>query len=350
LAGRPPEDLVWEFAQDTFSLTTDALATKYNIAERTARDWRLYCKRELGLQVGYGANETDEPRIEGVTADTVDDLVDPQELWDRAFRAQDKAVEIAALRADQHITLPNRVVGLAQLSDMHFGNPETDYRTAYRDAEIIRDTPYLYAGYSGDGFDNWIINKLAHLGRTQVLPHDDELRLFLDYLAMLEGKLLWSISGNHDGWTRALAGIDVVRAALKGCLCLYDTDEVVFDLRVGPSNWTIKARHKWRYNSIYNATHGQEVGWQRGDVDFDIALGGHTHIGTLCRPFFRHEQERLAILTGTYKRTDKFAREIGVAKSHGVGSGALILYPDGRHLFIKDLHTAAEFLTWLNST
>ncbi|MGB6928993.1 MAG: hypothetical protein WBH05_07205, partial [Syntrophobacteria bacterium] len=168
MPGRPPDDLVWEFAQDTFTLTTDGLARKYNIAERTVRDWRLHCKRQLGLQVGYGQNETDEPIIEGVTADTLDVLVDPQELWARAFTAQDKAVEMAALRADQHITLPNRAVGIAQLSDMHFGNPETDYRTAYRDGEIIRDTPYLFAGYSGDGFDNWIVNKLAHLGRTQV--------------------------------------------------------------------------------------------------------------------------------------------------------------------------------------
>ena len=63
MPGRPPDDLVWEFAQDTFTLTTDGLARKYNIAERTVRDWRLHCKRQLSLQVGYGQNETDEPII-----------------------------------------------------------------------------------------------------------------------------------------------------------------------------------------------------------------------------------------------------------------------------------------------
>ena len=349
MPGRPPDDLTWQFAQDTFTLTTAELAQKYNVAERTICDWRLHCKRQLNMQVGYGNNETDVPIIEGITADTVDDLTPPEDLWEQAFKAQDKADEIAALRDDQHITLPNRVVGIAQLSDMHFGNPETNYRAAYRDAEIIRDTPFLYAGYNGDGFDNWIKGKLVHLQRGQALTHDGELRMFFDYLQMIENKLLWSISGNHDGWTRQLAGIDAVKTALKGCLCLYDTDEIVFSLSVGPANWVIKARHQWKYQSIFNATHGLEVGWQRGDTDFDIALGGHTHIGTLCRPFYRHEKKRFAILTGTYKVTDPFARQMGVAKSQGLGSGAMIFYPDGRNLFIEDLETAAQFLTWVNN-
>jgi hypothetical protein len=349
LPGKPPDDLTWQFAQDTFTLTTAELAQKYNVAERTICDWRLHCKRVLGMQVGYGNNETDVPVIEGLTADTIDDLTPPEELWEQAFKAQDKADEVAALRDDQHITLPRKVVGIAQLSDTHFGNSNTNYRAARRDAEIVRDTPYLYAGYNGDGFDNWIVHKLMRLQRGQALTHDGEMRLFFDYLQMLEGKLLWAISGNHDGWTRQLAGIDVVRKTLKGCLSLYDEHEIVFSLSVGPSNWVIRARHQWKYSSIFNATHGQEVGWQRGDVDFDIALGGHTHIGTLCRPFYRHEKKRFAILTGTYKINNEHGRELGLPRPKGYGSGAMLFYPDGRNLFIEDLETAAQFLTWVNS-
>jgi len=55
LAGRPPDELARQFAADTFSLTTHELAGKYGIAESTVRDWRLFCKRYLELEVGYGA-------------------------------------------------------------------------------------------------------------------------------------------------------------------------------------------------------------------------------------------------------------------------------------------------------
>jgi hypothetical protein len=38
LAGRPPDDLAQQFAQDTLTLTTHELAGKYEIAESTVRD------------------------------------------------------------------------------------------------------------------------------------------------------------------------------------------------------------------------------------------------------------------------------------------------------------------------
>jgi hypothetical protein len=54
LAGRPPDDLAEQFATDTFTLTTHELTHEYQIAESTVRDWRLFCKRTLDLEFGYG--------------------------------------------------------------------------------------------------------------------------------------------------------------------------------------------------------------------------------------------------------------------------------------------------------
>jgi hypothetical protein len=347
LAGRVPDELAAQFAADTFELKTHELGEKYEIALSTAKDWRLDCKRRLGLPIGYGTGSptVSGPVVEGLVAD--DDLIDPDELWKQAIGAQHARQTVIAKRDDQTVTVPNEPVGVAFLSDTHFGDPSTDYEYLRRDAEIIRDTDGLYAGYHGDGINNWIIPKLARLQRGEALPFDGEMQLFRNWLGMLNGKLLWSVAGNHDNWTRALAGIDFVREALRGTMSLYDPEEVVFRLVVGPSDWTFRARHQWPWKSIFNDTHGLEVGWQRGEIDYDIAIGGHTHTGTLHRPFIRHQKRRHAILTGTYKIADEHGRHLGYSRPQDRGCGAMIFHPDGRTFFTEDLETAADFLQFL---
>jgi hypothetical protein len=80
---------------------------------------------------------------------------------------------------------------------------------------------------------------------------------------------------------------------------------------------------------------------------FDIGVGGHTHIGTLMRPFFRHGREKLAILTGAYKRFDSYSKELGYAETVTTGCGAVIFHPDGRIWYSSNLKTACEYLTYL---
>jgi hypothetical protein len=290
-----------------------------------------------------------KPKVEGLTNEYQGKTVD--DLWSDAYSAQVVAEKREALRQAQRITIPgpNQAFGVAWLSDFHVGSDETDYRSLRRDFEIVRDTPRLYAEFHGDGTDNWINAKLSHLQRGQALPFDGEVRLFADLMAMLHDKWIAIVCGNHDNWTRKLAGIDQIRQALDGATVLYDTDEVCFVLAHGENSYRVKMRHKWKYSSIFNRTHSIEVGWVRGGYDFDIGVGGHTHIGTYDRSFHRHGKRRHAILTGTYKVIGgAFGRQIGVAKSQNRGCGASIFYPDGRYAFFDDLDTAAEFLKYLN--
>lgn len=209
--------------------------------------------------------------------------------------------------------------------------------------------PSVYAEFHGDGCDNWINAKLAHLQRGQALQFDGEVRLFASWLQMLRDKWIAIVCGNHDNWTKKLSGFDQVRQALDGARVLYDSNEVCFTLVHGDNRHNIKLRHKWKYSSIFNSTHAIEVGWQRGGFDFDIGIGGHTHVGTFDRPFYRHNKRRHAVLTGTYKVLGSgFGREIGAPPAQDSGCGASIFYPDGRYLFFEDLRTAADFLGFLN--
>jgi hypothetical protein len=54
VAGKPPKSLVDDFVADTHRLVTHELVQKYKKSTSTIREWRKYCERELGKDVGYG--------------------------------------------------------------------------------------------------------------------------------------------------------------------------------------------------------------------------------------------------------------------------------------------------------
>jgi len=297
--------------------------------------------RDQALSVAEGPAG---PVIEGLTTD---EQIDIAQVWNRVFEAQAATVERERVRATQSIAMPSGPFGIVYWSDWHVGDPYCDYRQLKTDAETIRDTPGMYAIHVGDGWNNWIVGKLQQLQRGEPIPFDAEVALFCDVVNMVAGKWLVAIPGNHANWTRLLAGIDQVRQAFSSARVLYDPYEVVFTLKYGSDSLVFKARHQWRWSSVFNSTHGIEASWQRGDTDFDIGIGGHTHIGTYCRPFARHGRKRWAVLVGTYKVGGDFGRELGLPRPVGRGAGAHIFREGYPPLFIEDVQTAAEILTYL---
>ena len=235
------------------------------------------------------------------------------------------------------------------MSDTHFGSPSTDYRAAKADAEIIGKTPGLYASFHGDALDNWIIGRLQANQRSQVVGYEAERQLFFNWVDLMAGKWLWFVPGNHDLWSYKLSGIDMFRDKLRRVKVLYDRHEIFLTLKVGSASWRILIRHKWRGSSVFNATHGIEVSWERRGLDFDIGIGGHTHIATLYREFIRHDKKRMAILTGAYKMDGDYGRELGFAEPVGRGCGAVIFFPTGESHWCRTLTEAASFLGYLRS-
>lgn len=301
-------------------------------ARGRARRWRA-----------KGIDYSESPTIIGLGPD--DGAPDPAVVLEKAKLAQKRGSVLSKKRQNQVIVLPgNLPAGIAVISDLHLGGPGVDYAAADRDADIVANTEGLYGSSHGDWFDNWIIGRLTALQRHQVLTFDEEFALFEHFIKRIDP--LWLVSGNHENWTHKVAGYDRVRECLKGTRVLYDRHEIAFTLQLGKATWKVKVRHKWRGTSVFNDTHGIEVGWQRGTSEFDIGIGGHTHRATLIRPFIRHHEKKYAILTGTYTLEDEYGRELGFAQSHGSGCGAIIFFPDGRMFACEDLPTAAEFLTF----
>jgi hypothetical protein len=283
----------------------------------------------------------EEPQIEGITAEERTNF--EGDIMPYLKKIGEKAKQKNSVEANQTITMPNKPFAIAILSDIHAGG-KADYEAIERDVNIITSTDGMYVGNLGDDTDNFISTKLQWIQKAQPTTFDMETR-FLEWLfKKLSGNVLFWVSGNHSNWTTKASGIDFIREGLMGTKCLYDSAQIFFTLKWGDNEQKWLARHKWKHSSIFNVTHGIEVGWERVGLNFDVGLAGHTHIATLCRPFIKEGKKRYAVLMGTYKIRDNFGRECGYPSSVGIGSGAFVYHPDGRSLWCEDLETARDLL------
>ena len=273
---------------------------------------------------------------------SIEQTTDTDALWDYAESYQH--VKNSSI---PQINMPNRPFAIVFLSDIHIGSAGVDYRQARIDAETVRDTPNMYAVFHGDGIDNWIIPKIAGLQRGQLLPFDKEIALFKAWLKTIETKLMAVVAGNHDNWTTRMSGIDWLRDVVAP-KALYDPQQITFDLNFGNKTLRVCVRHKWRGSSILNPTHGMERASK--DIDADIYVGGHTHIGTLFRSFVTRNKYRIAVLTGTYKLHDVYAEELNVPECANTGSGAVIVDSDGSMTWTANVQEAARYVTFKNQT
>lgn len=290
------------------------------------------------------SNAMKSPKIFGVTNHESYVI---QDIWNIAEKNFYLNEEKNKKRNQQIIEFPNEPIAIALLSDLHIGNSNTDYKQLRKDAEIIQKTDGMYAIFHGDGIDNWIVPKLMQLQRGQTVNFEQELLLFESWMNMILTKLIVVVAGNHDNWTFSLSGIDVVKELLKHTTVLYDRDEVRTTIKVGDKKWEFCIRHKWLGSSIYNPTHGIER-YSRMGATFDVGIGGHTHIASLSREFISNDNRQcFAIITGTYKKYDGFARQLGLPQCPHSGSGAIILNPNGTMLWIRSLEEASQYITFL---
>lgn len=236
-----------------------------------------------------------------------------------------RASEKNTIERNQTITMPNGAFAIVMMSDVH-GGAKADYEAIENDIKTIRDTSDMYCILAGDLTDNFIIGKLATLQKFQSTTFDDEMRFIEWFINILKGSLIAFISGNHDNWTKKMSAYDHLKALLDDVPILFDNNQVRFKLNHMNNTEQWLVRHKFKWSSIFNPTHGMQVTWERGEKPFDVVVGGHTHIATLCNEFIKHDIKRYAVLLGTYKLRDEYATECGFAHTHSdtVGSGAFV--------------------------
>ena len=164
-------------------------------------------------------------------------------------------------------------------------------------------------------------------------------------LEMVASKLLFAVGGNHDAWTTRAAGIDYLADVVRQVAAVpYDADELTVCVKVGAASYTLRARHKWRLNSMYNPTHGIEQAsrFDKGRA-FDVGIGAHTHASGLSREFNNGGRTGIAQLCGAYKRLDEFAAMMGFPAPNEATAVAVVLTEDGLW-GTNNLALAAEYM------
>jgi hypothetical protein len=210
----------------------------------------------------------------------------------------------------------NDYVLICPIGDQHMGNDSTDYQMLRKDAEMIGNCEYAIAINASDTIDNFINAKILEAIINSSCTPKQEIKMMQQYFEMFKGKMIISISGNHENWSKKSTGIDWLAEFMKKNSIVYNRDEIRIYIEINGQKYSGKLRHKVKNKSMYNKTHGLKQN-QRfySEEIFDFIIGAHYHEAAL-------EQSRnfgivqTLIQTGTYKITDPYAYECGYGFSY----------------------------------
>jgi hypothetical protein len=173
----------------------------------------------------------------------------------------------------------------------------------------------MYCVLLGDAVDNFIPPKLAGEIRTGTrLTITDEMGIVKEYLSILAPKIKAVVSGNHEGWTKQMAGIDYFRdvLALIAPDCLYDPFNVWATVTLGDFSRRMAISHHWRGKSMYNPMHAFIRARKMDGKRFDFGFGAHTHRCGAYQSFPDEGETVLALLAGAYKIVDDLSQRLNL--------------------------------------
>lgn len=204
-------------------------------------------------------------------------------------------------------------IGIVWMSDMHLGSYGTELDKLEHDIEAILaagpDKLRVFIG--GDSIDNFILPALSHAHRDTAILNPE---LQVSYYRSLVDRLLPQVvavgSGNHDGWTKRMSGLDVNMVALNGLPVTYVGEECYLTFRIGNQTYLAWRKHRPLGASKNNPIAAIMNQYKNGDRVFDLGVTEHHHTPNIAT-FWGHNQHRVGITTGSYKTRDAHAREYG---------------------------------------
>jgi len=341
------DDQLREFAQQVINEYKQCVSTK-KITKMLGVGTGVSVKIQNKIKEILLDEKNKNVTITGIT--TENDVIDVDKVFSQLLENQKQIENKIEKKYNQTIEINERkAFAISCISDCHIGNPGVDYRALKADCELISRTAGMYAILAGDLHDNWIIKGLQFLQQKQAVDFPTELALVKWLFQTLNNSLVGYVSGNHDNWTKKLAGWDFLKDSICG-KSLYGSDEINFTLLADNVNEKYKIRHNFKGSSIYNPTHGMERDLKFGDDIYDVAVQGHTHNGTLLRESIYKMKKRYCILLGTYKFVDAYQEQGNFPRTlRNNGCMTIVYSQDGCKFFFDDTTQAAEFLQYLRN-
>lgn len=272
-----------------------------------------------------------------------------QEATDLLRRHQDfsRTQEIGEHEQTHRLKLdyPTLPVMIWLATDIHYGSQNTNYDLLQEHLQILEDTPNTYMIENGDGVDNF--NALFFQAGMMENPLKPQLQTlaFLDKIKALDkkGKLAGMTFGNHNEFMED-SGYEWDQTFLRDIKAPIFPSGGLLHLKVGKQTYDIAMTHRyWGYSKL-NPTNAPKRYLEHEYPEADIVFLGHFHQSEILH-FDRAGKDRIAVLGGTYKQKDEWARKRGIGGRGGEPGYAVLLDPVNRHMTgFKDIKDAQHHM------
>jgi predicted phosphodiesterase len=242
---------------------------------------------------------------------------------------------------------PDAPIGILLATDIHYGSVNTDYDLLKEHLSIVEDTPNFFMVTNGDHVDNFnVTGKWATGVYENPLPPQIQTKAFIERLKQIDakGKLGVMSFGNHDNFAEVTGydWFDTFATDLKAPV--FKTGGFLHILD-GEQHYGLALTHKYWGSSKLNPTNAAKRFWEHEYPQADIVFLGHTHQSEVLH-WERGGKDRIAVIGGTYKSEDNWARKNGIGGRSGSPGIALVVHPkEHRMLAFKDIRDAADYVT-----
>lgn len=267
-------------------------------------------------------------------------------------RAQsfDRENEIGVTEATwrPQLKYPGHPFGIFLATDIHYGSINTDYDAIDHHLGIVETTPNMTMVTNGDHVDNFnVTGKWATGVYENPLPPQLQTRAFLDRFKQLslKGKVGVMSFGNHDDFGD-VTGYDWFNTYARDLGIPIFTSGGFLHILHGKEHYGLALTHKYWGTSKLNPTNATKRFWEHEYPQADIVFLGHTHQSEMLL-WERGGKELIAVIGGTFKSEDDFARKRGIGGRSGRPGYTVVLYPqDHKMLGFKHIEDAQDYLNW----
>ena len=240
----------------------------------------------------------------------------------------------------------DKPIVLCLIADPHFGSVRANAQLFREHLDIVESTPNMYAAFNGDDVDNFnATGKWASGMFENPTPPQLISRALAQKYKELDdkGKIGVLGFGNHNDFGFN-GGQDWYESFLGRFKCPIFTTGGLLHITCGSQKYDMAMTHKYWGTSKLNPTNVCKRFLNFEHPDADIVFLAHTHQSEGLQ-FENGGKDRIAVIGGTYKDCDDFARKHGIGGRAGSPGWAVGLYPNERKMVLfRDLYEARKFL------
>lgn len=263
---------------------------------------------------------------EPVAAPVPEDDMDPAELFDHLVKRSRKIKARWDAERWRRISIAtDEPFAITWFTDVHLGDPGTNYARLRDDIELTRETPYAYAAFMGDASNNWPVN--GRLGKkwadqeTSKRQEHDLVEWFLKDSGLTW--LFW-VLGNHDVWGD---GETILRMMNADLIPMHDW-RAQFILACGNGREVkLDVSHNFKGHSQWNTLHAEGKEAQMGE-GAHFYFSGHLHTAALhYEEYARRGITSWLMRAKGYKEADEYAHRGHFPDQDGGHAGVTVIDP-----------------------